>query len=121
MENVTPQIIADIRSLSVRTYLRDLKPASGITPAGRKLLQLIHDMPLAFVSNPLVYDDAWRGWPKPRHKTLVRLLLGGFVQVYRVNGPLPGVHPTSRIGARSPSHYLLRAPSLVETSEQAPP
>lgn len=112
MVDVTAQIVADARSRIVPAHLRGLTPAPTITPAGRKVLQLVHEMRIGFVSNPLVYDDAFRHWPKVRHKTLVRLLLGGSVQVYRVDGSLPGDHPRSRVGAHSISHYLLRVPSL---------
>jgi hypothetical protein len=117
MEDVTTTIISNTRHAVVPSHLRLLAPAPKITPTGRKVLKLVHDMRIGFVSNPLVYEDSFRHWPKVQHKTLLRLLLGGFLQVYRVNGPLPGNHPRSRIGAHSISHYLLRAPSLTETSE----
>ena len=64
--DVTEKIISDTRHAIVPSHIRSLAPAPTITPAGHKVLQLVHGMRLAFISNPLVYDDAWRAWPKPR-------------------------------------------------------
>ncbi len=111
--DVTSTIVSDLRSGYLPVHLRGLSPAPKITPAGRTMLQQIDGLLLGYTSNPLAYDEAVRGFTKQQHKTLLRLLLGGFVQVFRVSGPLPGVHKQSRVGAHGQAHYMLRAKIAV--------
>lgn len=107
--DVTEQIVADVRyARTLPAHLRNLRPATKLTPAGRAVLDTIDGTRLGYVSNPLVYESTFRHWPKQRHKTLLRLLLGGHVRVLRVDGPLPGEHLPGRVGAHADNHYLLQ-------------
>lgn len=106
-EDVTERMAYELRNFRGPQFAK-LTPMTRLTPAGAIVLQRHDGMRLAHVSMPLIYDDpVWR-MPKTPHKTLIRLVLGGHMRVYRVLGPLPGDHPPSRVGARSHVHYLLR-------------
>lgn len=106
--DVTEQTIRDLQ-IGCPAHLRGLLPAPRVTSLGRSVLDAVHGMRLGFVSHAVVYGAPLDRWPKRRHKTLLRLLLGGHVRVLRVPGPLPGEHPPSRVGAHADHHYLLIA------------
>lgn len=76
-----------------------------VTEAGARVLAKYDGVALEYVSNPLVYSNVFRYIGKVEHKTLLRLFLGGHVQVFRKDGPL-GVRT---IGGEAHYHYVIKA------------
>jgi hypothetical protein len=109
-EDVTDRFNSEITSSFVvlPAHLKGLKPMTKLTPAGKSVLAKFDGQELGFVSKAPVYDDAVKRLKKVEHKTLIRLLLGKHLRLIKVDGPLPGVHKPSRIGADNLYHYVLR-------------
>jgi len=80
-----------------------------LTPGIRKAIERWDGVRLGLISKPVLYDNPFRYLKRSEHKPLIQAVLGGYMRVYRVSGPLPGEHPPSRIGARAEAHYLLSA------------
>ena len=62
---------------------------------------------LAFISGVIFYDDAFKNLKKNEKKAVLSLLMGGRLKLYKVPGPLPGVHKPSRIGAMADYYYRM--------------
>jgi len=108
MLDVTEYTVTEHQSASIKPQgFRNIPPAASLTPHRERVLQASHGLRLAFVSKPLFYDNAFRLLNKRDHKTLLALLYGGWIQVFQVDGDLPGIHLFSRIGTRAGRHFLL--------------
>ena len=108
MEDVTESMVTEHQYSSTKPQeFRNLQPVKKLTSSQERTLQACHGLHLAYISKPLFYDKALRLFNKRDHKTLLNLLYGGWVKVYRVPGDLPGDQPPSHVGAREGRHFLL--------------
>lgn len=111
MVDCTDDILSQLTYAYRPAHLRDIKPTKSVTPARKALLVRLHGLKLAAVSNCLIYDNAIRALNRTEQKMVLALALGGHLRVFRVQGPLPGVHEKSKIGAHDVYHYELRSPA----------
>jgi len=111
-EDETERMINEIRFGPLPQQLRNIRPVNGckLTPPQRAVLQKIDGLRLPFLSKALVYaNEIDRKLTIRERKTVLALLFGGAIRVYRERGPLPGDHPSSTIGAFSNSHYRIES------------
>lgn len=109
MHDVTEEFVNDVRFASHSKLAARVTAAKSLTAARAIVLAKLDGRELGFVSNALIYDQGMRDLKPSEHKTAIALLLGGFLRVFRVSGPLPGKHAASRPGANAEAHYVLRA------------
>lgn len=110
-EDVTDAMGREIRNGVLPQHLRNWIVAESLTPARKRVLEKFDGIKLAYVSNPLIYDRAFRNASKAEHKALVGLVLGGYMRVFRIPGGLPVetfATASDRIGAGAEFHYELR-------------
>jgi hypothetical protein len=101
---------------------REAKPAFKLTPTLVKFLEAWRrpsDKTVGFVSQPLVYSNAFVRPSKSHHTNMVRLVKGGNINVCEVHAPPPegsNAYRESRYGDR---FYFLKAgpcPTEIEPS-----
>lgn len=74
----------------------------------KKVMQMVgKELDLPFISNVLLFADEFRHLKKNERKAVLALVMGGVLKLYRVPGPLPGVHRPSKVGANANNHYRL--------------
>lgn len=118
IEDVTESFVREIAYAPLPQQFRNIKPATSMTPARRRVIDKIDGMKLGLVSKAPIYDrELERSLSRVEHKTLIAMLKGGMVHLFRMSGPLPGDHPASRIGAHEIAHYELRAASRPNSSD----
>jgi len=116
-EDVTDHIVQEISYGPRPQYLTHVAPVSSLTASRRRVMELADGLRLPFISKAPIYAKELSRLPKRDHKTIVGLLKGGYLGIYRVRGPLPGEHP-SHVGAHADYHYVLRA--RAEASRKNP-
>jgi hypothetical protein len=105
MRDVTEQIIEGVLyAARYSPIMRGVKPATSLTKPRAAILLRIDGLCLEKISNALIYAYVFRVWSKVEHKTLLSLLLGGFVRVLECDGP-PTTHVVSE-AARGATHHL---------------
>ena len=109
MNDVTERVISDIQYAARFSKVAGATPAKGMTTARAKVLAKLDGRLLGYVSNAPIYDEGMRDLSKSEHKTAISLILGGFVKIEQILGPLPGDHAKARVGAREAYHYKLTA------------
>ena len=110
-EDVTELVLHDLKNATFADLMRTIKPAKGLTKPRAALLLKLDGVRLEYVSNVLLYAGLFKRWPRPDHKTLLSLVLAGYVRVFKVYGALPMAHAIH--GASTEAHYRLevRKPS----------
>ena len=110
-EDVTDAMAREIRTGLLPQHLRNWVVAENLTPARKRVLEKFDGIKLGYVSNPLIYDRAFRSTGKAEHKALIGLVLAGHMRVFRIPGKMPVssfATPGSYIGAEEEFHYELR-------------
>lgn len=120
-EDVTELVLHDLKNATFADLMRTIKPAKGLTKPRAALLLKLDGVRLEYVSNVLLYAGLFKRWPRPDHKTLLSLVLAGYVRVFKVYGALPMAHAIH--GASTEAHYRLevRKPSEAKWHRCSPP
>jgi hypothetical protein len=108
--DVTASVIADLKAATHSEVMRTVKPIAGLTKPRAAVLLRAEGLRLELVSNALIYARAFKttkSWSRVEHKTLLGLVLGGYIKIYKVSGALPMAHAVS--GASTEAHYRLAA------------
>lgn len=112
----TADILRELTIAHRPKHLHKVKAATDAKSTARKsMLVHMHEVKLPYISNPMIFSEKVRLLRKSEQKTFLALVLGGHFRVYKVDGPLPGEHPKSTIGAHERYHYELRATCIVES------